>query len=89
VAVIAANETRAARAIPVWASWMAVVAGVASFVGWILGMWLEIAPGNLIWVVSSLVMCMWTLWFGIALARTTQDDIALAPTEQQQPAQAS
>jgi hypothetical protein len=77
--VIAGNETRTPRAIPAWASWIAVAAGIASFMGWILGMWLEIAPGNLIWVVSSLVMCIWTLWFGVAVARTTQDDIALEP----------
>jgi hypothetical protein len=24
----------------------------------------------LIWVVSSLVMCVWLIWFGLALART-------------------
>ena len=69
VAVIAGNETRTSRATPVWASWMAVVAGVASFAGWVLGMWLDIAPGNLVWVISSLVMCLWTLWFGVAIAR--------------------
>jgi len=76
VAVIAGNETRISRATPAWAAWTAVAAGVGSFSGWILGMWLDIAPGNLVWLVSSLVMCMWTLWFGVALARTTQDDIA-------------
>src|SRR5919197_581899 len=48
VAVIAGNETRMSRTTPpVWASWIAVIAGVASCIGWILGMWLEIAPGNL------------------------------------------
>jgi hypothetical protein len=80
VAVIAGNETRMSRTTPpVWASWIAVVAGVAACSGWILGMWLEIAPGNLVWVVSSLVMCSWTLWFGVALARTTHAVIAVEP----------
>ncbi len=79
VAVIAGNETRTPRAIPAWASWIAVAAWIASFMGWILGMWLEIAVGNLVWVVSSLVMCMWTLWFGVAVARTPQADMALEP----------
>jgi hypothetical protein len=78
VAVIAGNETRTSRATPVWASSMGVAAGAASFMGWILGMWLDIAPGNLVWVVSSLVMCMWTLWFGVAVARSPQDDAALS-----------
>jgi hypothetical protein len=35
-------------------------------------MWLDIAPGNLVWVISSLVMCLWTLWFGVGIARTKQ-----------------
>jgi hypothetical protein len=69
VAVIAGNEARSSRVTPVWASWIAVVAGVASFAGWVLGRWLEIAPGNLVWVISSLVMCLWTLWLGVAIAR--------------------
>lgn len=32
-------------------------------------MWLGVAVGNLLWVLSSLVMSLWTLWFGIGLAR--------------------
>jgi hypothetical protein len=79
VATIAGNEARASRAVPVWASWTAVAAGVGSFAGWILGMWLEFGPGNLMWLVSSLVMCVWTLWFGVAIARTPRVDIALKP----------
>lgn len=71
VATIAGNEARTFhRVTPVWASWVGLGAGVASFLGWALGMWLGIAFGNLLWVASSLVMCLWILWFGVALTRT-------------------
>jgi hypothetical protein len=70
VAVIAGNEIQSSeRAVPGWSAWIGMVAGVASFAGWALGMWLGISPGNLIWVVSSLLMSLWTLWFGTALMR--------------------
>jgi hypothetical protein len=73
VAAMAGNEARTSRRVtPVWASWVASVAGVASFLGWALGMWLGIAIGNLLWVASSLVMCLWILWFGVALTRTAE-----------------
>jgi hypothetical protein len=70
VAVIAGNEARMPHgATPAWASWAAAVAATAAFAGWAMGMWLSIGPGSLIWVVSSLVMCLWMLWFGLALMR--------------------
>lgn len=73
VAVIAANEAGTVhRVMPKWASSIGVVAGVASFVGWALGIWLGIRFGNLLWVVSSLVMSLWTFWFGVALMRSTE-----------------
>lgn len=71
VAVIAHNEARMPQgATPAWASWVAVAAGIVAFAGWVLGMWLRIAPGSLVWVMSSLVMCLWLIWFGVALMRT-------------------
>lgn len=70
VAVIAGSEARSSqRVTPTWTSWIAVVAGLASFVGWAVGIWLGVSLGNLLWVVSSLVMCLWTFWFGTALSR--------------------
>ena len=70
VAVIAGHEARSrAAATPPWAAWMAVAAGIASFAGWTLGMWVGIRIGNLLWVVSSMVMSAWTLWFGLGLQR--------------------
>lgn len=71
VAVIAANEVRNPEgATPAWAALTAVVAGIASFAGWALGMWFGVGLGNLLWVISSIVMCGWTLWFGVALMRS-------------------
>lgn len=71
VAVIAGSEARMPRgATPAWACWTGAVAGIAAFAGWAFGMWLSVRPGSLVWVVSSLVMCLWLLWFGVALMRT-------------------
>lgn len=68
--VIAANEARAVDgATPYWASSIAAIAGLASFAGWVLGMWLGLAFGAPIWVVASIVMCLWLVWFGLSLAR--------------------
>jgi hypothetical protein len=70
VALIAGNEIQSSkRTVPVWSAGVGMIAGVASFVGWALGMWLGISLGNLVWVVSSLIMSLWTLWFGIDLMR--------------------
>ena len=70
VVVIAGNEMRSSeRVVPVWSAWVAMIAGVASFAGWGLGMWLGISLGNLVWVAASILMSLWTLWFGIALIR--------------------
>ncbi|HEX6435192.1 MAG TPA: hypothetical protein VFZ87_13165 [Gemmatimonadales bacterium] len=71
VAAIAGHEARTPRRVmPAWASWIGSVAGGASFLGWALGMWLGIDSGNVLWVASSLVMCLWLFWFGVALTRT-------------------
>lgn len=70
VAVISASEARSPdRAVPAWSAWLATVAGILSFAGWALGRWLGVNFGNLLWVASSVVMCLWTLWFGFALSR--------------------
>jgi hypothetical protein len=70
VAVIAGNEARVSEgATPAWSAWVGSVAGVASFAGWALGMWFGVDGGSLLWVVSSVVMSVWTLWFGFALTR--------------------
>jgi len=76
VAVIAGNEARSSeRATPAWSAWIAMVAGVASFAGWALGMWFGVAVGNLLWVASSILMSVWTLWFGVAMMRSRSNAI--------------
>ena len=70
VAVIAGSDARRpSGATPPWSAWIGVVAGLASFAGWVLGMWIGVGIGNLIWVAASTVMSLWTLAFGLALAR--------------------
>jgi hypothetical protein len=71
IAVIAGNEARSVyQTTPAWASWIGAIAGIAAFVGMILVFALGIALGGLVWVVSTIVMGLWILWFGITLART-------------------
>lgn len=71
VAVIAGNEARSVEGVtPAWSAWTAMVAGLASFTGWALGMWLGIGLGSFLWLASSLLMSVWTVWFGIALSRS-------------------
>lgn len=71
VAVIAGNEARSSRgATPTWSAWTGMVAGVASFASWALGMWFGVGIGNLLWVVSTIVMSVWTLYFGVVLMRS-------------------
>jgi hypothetical protein len=71
LAVIAGNEARSsAGATPAWSAWAAMLAGIASFAGWVLGMWFGIGLGSPLWVASSIVMSVWALWFGVALTRS-------------------
>jgi hypothetical protein len=71
VAVIAANEARSSEgATPPWTAWTGAAAGAASFAGWALGMWFGVAAGNVLWVVSSILMSVWTFWFGAVLMRS-------------------
>jgi hypothetical protein len=71
VAVISGTEAQSSeRAVPAWSAWIAMVSGVASFAGWALGRWFGIDFGNLLWVASSVLMSVWTMWFGFALMRS-------------------
>lgn len=76
VAVIAGNEARSPEGTtPTWSAWTAMVAGIASFAGWALGMWFGLGIGNLLWVASSIAMSVWTLWFGVILMRAQVTEI--------------
>lgn len=79
VAAIAANEARSSRSVtPMWAAWISTVAGIAAFVGFVvLGLLLGIAVGGLIWVGSTIVMSLWTLWFGVGLVRSDESQVQL------------
>ncbi len=71
VSVIAGSEAQSVeRVVPAWSAWTAMVSGVASFAGWALGRWFGVDFGNLLWVGSSVLMSVWTLWFGFALMRS-------------------
>ncbi len=71
VAVIAGNEARSSeRATPAWSARIAMVAGVVSFAGWALAMWFGIGLGSLFWLAASILMSVWTFWFGVALLRS-------------------
>lgn len=71
LAVIAGHEARSRDgATPAWSAAVGSAAGVASFSGWALGMWFGIGIGNPLWVAASILLCAWTLWFGIALWRS-------------------
>ena len=70
VAVIAGNEARTSDgATPVWASWVGAVVAAASFLCWVAWSWFGITAASPVWVGFSLVMCLWLLWFGVALMR--------------------
>lgn len=76
VAVIAGNEAQSTEGVP--PAWTAMVAGVASFTGWALGMWFGIGVGNLLWLVTSILMSVWIVWFGVALTRSPVSAIPTA-----------
>lgn len=69
VAVIAASEARGGHGLtPTWAAWLGVVAGVGTFLGITLAFGLEVRPSG--WLLAAVVMGLWTLWFGVSLARS-------------------
>lgn len=71
LAAVAGHEARAAEgATSTWSAWGAVVAGVVSFVGWALGMWFDLRFGSPVWLISSMLLNLWVLWFGVALVRS-------------------
>jgi hypothetical protein len=74
---IAANEARQPHGTLFhWAARGASIVGVASFAGWGLGSWFGLPFGGPIWLISSLMMCLWLAWFGISLTRAEVDLVA-------------
>jgi hypothetical protein len=52
--------------LPRWASIAGSVFGGLSATGWTLGEQLEYGIGGPIWLFSSLLMCLWLAWYGLA-----------------------
>lgn len=73
VAVIAWSEYwDPHQLLPKWSAAVGAGAGLASFAGWaLLGVWLDVGPANLLWLLASGVMCVWLAWLGTVLARTS------------------
>ena len=66
-ALIAYSDARVEDGrLPRWAAAAGVVFGVLSATGWTLGQQLGIGIGGPIWLISSLLMCLWLAWFGLA-----------------------
>jgi len=57
------------RILPRWAAIAGSVFGVLSATGWTLGEQLGIGIGGPIWLISSLLMCLWLAWYGLASRR--------------------
>ena len=73
VAIIAWNETRNPRPlVPKWSAVVGAGAGLASFAGWALGVWFDVGPANLLWVLASAVMGVWLAWLGAGLATASE-----------------
>jgi hypothetical protein len=69
-ALIALAEARGdASRMPVWSSAAGTVFGVLSALGWSLGEHFGIGIGGPIWLISTLLMCVWLAWFGFAALR--------------------
>lgn len=70
VAVIAGNEARGRYGMtPGWVSWIGAAAGILAPLGFVLGVGVGIAIGGIAFIVFSIVLSLWLVWFGIGLAR--------------------
>ena len=69
-ALIALAEARSdASRLPVWSCAAGTVFGVLSAVGWSLGEHFGVGIGGPIWLISTLLMCVWLAWFGFTARR--------------------
>jgi hypothetical protein len=77
-ALIALAEARSdAGRMPVWSSAAGTIFGVLSAVGWSLGEQLGFWIGGPIWLVSTLLMCLWLAWFGFSSLRPARGTSSL------------
>lgn len=88
VLVIAAADARDADPLlPRWGGLAGSVFGAGSAAGWILGSWIGLNVGGPVWVISSLLMCVWLVWFGKAMAIPRANKSEGRRTERQNPIQ--
>ena len=57
---------------PFWAAALGTAAGFLSALGWTLGEHMGVWIGGPIWLISTLVMCLWLVWFGLGGLRHAQ-----------------
>lgn len=71
VAAIAGTEARSATpTTPAWAAWTGAVAAVVAAAGMVLVFVAGVAAAGVVWLAATLATGLWTLWFGVALARS-------------------
>jgi hypothetical protein len=76
-ALIAFSDARADDArLPRWASIAGTAFGVLSATGWTLGEQLGIGIGGPIWLISSLAMCVWLVWYGVSIPVSSRHPVA-------------
>lgn len=74
LATIAGSEARSAHGTtPVWAAVIGAVAGVVGALGMVLTFGAGIEPAAVVWLGSTVVVSLWTVWFGVTLARDGED----------------
>lgn len=64
--------------LPRWAAVAGSAFGILSAAGWTLGMQLGIGIGGPIWLISSLLMCLWLAWYGLSSSGATSGQ-AMSP----------
>jgi hypothetical protein len=72
-AVIASAEAQSDVSImPRWSSVGGAIFGLLSAVGWSLGEQFGFEIGGPIWLISTVLMCIWLAWFGFAALATAR-----------------
>jgi len=75
--VIALGAARAGlRGMPLWSATLGAAAGFLSALGWTLDEHMGVWIGGPVWLISTLVMCLWLVWFALAGLRAVPDKIA-------------
>lgn len=68
------------RGMPLWAAAAGTSAGILSALGWTLGEHMGVWIGGPVWLISTLVMCLWLVWFGLAGIRLARNGVTQTTT---------